>query len=559
MLALAVHPWRRTPPIVCCAFPSAPRIAESATDAPSAALNGEQIRPGDAIDPLGDGFADAKPMDTAGDGRADTHLDPLTRAGLAALSSLVRERGPIIFNGVRGQATAESPAGITQAWSLDHSDEATRESNWRTIMDLACILVASPLIVCELRGGTTESQSCAPEQLAQALNLDAEREADLIMEELAYLRSAACRAALIDRGVDAGQLRVTADGRNRGMQVDIIVPAAALPGGGYLQDGALAPDKPGPPSAPTMAATVAPGDVVDTGGSTARDRVNTGGGTDGTLVDTDGGTASNALFVDMRRDGQAGTIEPVFDALPWQAEANRFFSSPGFELYSVVATVALLLTFAMDQQPTSPHSWSPPPDAWTAENSPGPWPSQNSPIQPGAWASNLGAAARALLPAGFLLPSTRDMEWTISAAFGLEFIGRWWAAGLRPKFLASPYSLLDLLNLLPSALDLASLFSSADSLGGPLAPLRLLRAARILRLRRYFEPESFERFAAAILGGAASEVQRVVARTFFSVLCIVLISAGVELQLEGGVNPGFSSYLDAIYFSVTTLTTVGFG
>jgi hypothetical protein len=40
---------------------------------------------------------------------------------------------------------------------------------------------------------------------------------------------------------------------------------------------------------------------------------------------------------------------------------------------------------------------------------------------------------------------------------------------------------------------------------------------------------------------------------------VAVAGGGRGLQLEGGVNPGFSSYLDAIYFSVTTLTTVGFG
>jgi len=36
-------------------------------------------------------------------------------------------------------------------------------------------------------------------------------------------------------------------------------------------------------------------------------------------------------------------------------------------------------------------------------------------------------------------------------------------------------------------------------------------------------------------------------------------SVGVEYEVERAVNPLFASYADAVYFSVTTLTTVGFG
>ena len=49
-----------------------------------------------------------------------------------------------------------------------------------------------------------------------------------------------------------------------------------------------------------------------------------------------------------------------------------------------------------------------------------------------------------------------------------------------------------------------------------------------------------------------------VARLAFSVVSIVLIAAGVEYEVELG-NPALSTYADAVYFSVTTLTTVGFG
>ena len=96
----------------------------------------------------------------------------------------------------------------------------------------------------------------------------------------------------------------------------------------------------------------------------------------------------------------------------------------------------------------------------------------------------------------------------------------------------------------------------------PLAPLRLLRALRILRLRRLLGKEELSQLARAVTGDpgySVPESQRVVARVAFSVVAIVLSSAGIEWQAEHLANPLLSTYGDAVYFSVTTLTTVGFG
>lgn len=45
----------------------------------------------------------------------------------------------------------------------------------------------------------------------------------------------------------------------------------------------------------------------------------------------------------------------------------------------------------------------------------------------------------------------------------------------------------------------------------------------------------------------------------FSSATLVVVSAVLFWWLEHGVNPHVKTYLDAVYFSVATVTTVGFG
>ena len=44
-----------------------------------------------------------------------------------------------------------------------------------------------------------------------------------------------------------------------------------------------------------------------------------------------------------------------------------------------------------------------------------------------------------------------------------------------------------------------------------------------------------------------------------SVIASLLTAAGLIFEAERATNPAFSTFGDAIYFAITTLTTVGFG
>jgi voltage-gated potassium channel len=83
--------------------------------------------------------------------------------------------------------------------------------------------------------------------------------------------------------------------------------------------------------------------------------------------------------------------------------------------------------------------------------------------------------------------------------------------------------------------------------------LRLLRWFRILRLIRFIDVKIY-------IFRLQTEDGIIFARILFTLLTIIFIFSGLIYQVESPVNPEiFGTFLDAVYFSVVTMTTVGYG
>lgn len=141
------------------------------------------------------------------------------------------------------------------------------------------------------------------------------------------------------------------------------------------------------------------------------------------------------------------------------------------------------------------------------------------------------------------------------AIFTLEYLTRFWISAENPKFgpglkgklryVFSPIALIDLIVILPFYL---SLFISID-----LRYLRLLRLLRLLKLTHYIR--SMDVFLKVVTSELAS-----LASAVFAVLVLVVLAACVMFALEHKAQPeAFKSVLDAIWWAVVTLTTVGYG
>lgn len=162
---------------------------------------------------------------------------------------------------------------------------------------------------------------------------------------------------------------------------------------------------------------------------------------------------------------------------------------------------------------------------------------------------NIAIAALILISAGLFVAETYALsvtaraalnllDWLILLVFVLEYGVRLWAAERPLRHIISPYAIVDLVAILPL---LAGVFDTRS--------LRLIRWLRILKLVRFLEEERW-------LGREGL----IIARIVFTLFSIVFIYSGAIYQVEHPIDPNvFGTFLDAMYFAVVTMTTVGYG
>jgi voltage-gated potassium channel len=151
------------------------------------------------------------------------------------------------------------------------------------------------------------------------------------------------------------------------------------------------------------------------------------------------------------------------------------------------------------------------------------------------------------------------IESTFAAVFLVEYLIRLWAEGENPKFggiagriryALTPAAIIDLVAFLPSlVLPLLPGISN-------LMLLRIFRIIRILRLAR------LGRFSLAMhhLSQAVAERREELLLSLMLAAFVLVFSATAMYLLEGESNPqAFGSIPRAMWWSVCTLTTVGYG
>lgn len=131
----------------------------------------------------------------------------------------------------------------------------------------------------------------------------------------------------------------------------------------------------------------------------------------------------------------------------------------------------------------------------------------------------------------------------IVIVFIIEYLLRLWCAEDKIKYCINIYSIIDLIAILPFFLK-----GTVD-----ISFIRILRWFRILRLLRFLNQKTFtSRFS--------TEDKFIFSRILFTLFAIIFIYSGLIYQVEHPKNSqDFNTFLDAVYFSVVTMTTVGFG
>jgi voltage-gated potassium channel len=140
------------------------------------------------------------------------------------------------------------------------------------------------------------------------------------------------------------------------------------------------------------------------------------------------------------------------------------------------------------------------------------------------------------------------LEWAFTLLFTVEYLSRL-ACVQRPlRYATSFFGLVDLASVLP--MFVAALVPGLHVLID-IRILRLLRAFRILKLTEYVREYSS-------LGDALYASRRKIS-VFLSVVALVVVVLGTVMYVVEGPEHGFTNIPVAIYWAITTMTTVGFG
>ncbi|MDC1068003.1 ion transporter [Candidatus Kapabacteria bacterium] len=139
-------------------------------------------------------------------------------------------------------------------------------------------------------------------------------------------------------------------------------------------------------------------------------------------------------------------------------------------------------------------------------------------------------------------------EWIFTVAFTIEYILRIYTVEDKKKYLFSFFGLIDFFSIIPTYI---SYFLPGTQYLLIIRILRVLRIFRILKLGQYIGE-------AKVIVDALIASQKKIFVFIIGVVTIAII-VGCMMYLVEGPENGFTSIPTSIYWSIVTLTTVGYG
>lgn len=140
------------------------------------------------------------------------------------------------------------------------------------------------------------------------------------------------------------------------------------------------------------------------------------------------------------------------------------------------------------------------------------------------------------------------LEWIITILFSIEYFLRILSINKPIRYIFSFYGIIDLMAILPMYL---SLIITGTNI------LSVIRALRLLRLFKILNNPQFTSQSIKLKKALLASRGKIVVFIYFVLISTILI--GSIMYLIEGKESGFSSIPMSIYWTIVTLTTVGYG
>lgn len=140
-------------------------------------------------------------------------------------------------------------------------------------------------------------------------------------------------------------------------------------------------------------------------------------------------------------------------------------------------------------------------------------------------------------------------EWVISVLFTIEYALRLIAVKSPVKYATSFYGIIDLLSILPTYLSI--LLPQTQY-------LLVIRSLRLMRVFRIFKLTQFVKEGMSIVLALKASARRILV-FLATVFIISIIMGSIVYVVESPYNDKFNSIPQSVYWSIVTITTVGYG
>jgi voltage-gated potassium channel len=140
------------------------------------------------------------------------------------------------------------------------------------------------------------------------------------------------------------------------------------------------------------------------------------------------------------------------------------------------------------------------------------------------------------------------LEWIITILFTIEYIARLVTVESKWRYARSFFGVVDLLAILPVYLSL--ILPGAQSLL-VIRSLRLLRVFRVLKMARFISEANY------LVRAIKASSRKII--VFLIVVLLINVIVGSTMYLVEGPENGYDSMFRGLYWSIVTMSTVGFG